>query len=599
MRYEILIAIIASTAFGDIGHKDIIETKRVPQEVVEKKKGHYFIDFGKAAFGTIELDLKAEKKRTVEVHFGETLAHEHSIHRDPPGTIRHRRARIQVYPGKGRYRVKVPPDGRNTKSRAIKMPEHIGEVVPFRYCEIIGAPSPVDAKDISMVMAHYPFDDTASFFESSDATLNAVWELCKYSIKATSFCGLYVDGDRERRPYEADAYINQLSHYCVDDEYGMARRTQEHFMDHPTWPTEWLLHSPLMAWAEYLYTGKIGFARDNFAELELRTLGDLARSDGLISTRDGRIDDKLLDALNLPKPPRDIVDWPRGERDGYDFRNYNTVVNAFHYRALVVMAKLAEALGREKDALGFTARAEKVYKSFNEVFWDPENRVYVDGEGSSHSSLHANMFPLAFDLVPQNRKNPVIEFVKSRGMACSVYGSQYLLEALYKNGQEEYALDLLSSHGKRSWWNMIESGSTITLEAWDRDFKGNLDWNHAWGAAPANIIPRFLMGVRPLEPGFDKVLVEPRLDGLSTARLRIPTPLGPVRLAIDRNSKDIFKMELEIPEGSSALVTVPRGEGNATEVMVNGKPRKAKTDGERLRLDLPSGEWDLVRGAGH
>ena len=33
-------------------------------------------------------------------------------------------------------------------------------------------------------------------------------------------------------------------------------------------------------------------------------------------------------------------------------------------------------------------------------------------------------------------------------------------------------------------------------------------WNHAWGAAPANIIPRYLVGVRPLTAGFSKVLIK-------------------------------------------------------------------------------------------
>ena len=53
--------------------------------------------------------------------------------------------------------------------------------------------------------------------------------------------GLYIDGDRERIPYEADALINQLSHYALDTEYSLARNTFEHLMLHPTWPTEWHL----------------------------------------------------------------------------------------------------------------------------------------------------------------------------------------------------------------------------------------------------------------------------------------------------------------------------------------------------------------------
>lgn len=39
---------------------------------------------------------------------------------------------------------------------------------------------------------------------------------------------------------------------------------------------------------------------------------------------------------------------------------------------------------------------------------------------------------------------------------------------------------------------MIDQGSTITMEAWSLKAKPNQDWNHAWGAAPANLLPRYL-----------------------------------------------------------------------------------------------------------
>jgi len=92
------------------------------------------------------------------------------------------------------YRVKVTPDKRNTGGAAIKMPADIGEVMPFRYCELEGYPGKLTAADIRQVRVHYPFNDEAASFECSDRVLNDVWELCKYSIKATSFTGIYVDG---------------------------------------------------------------------------------------------------------------------------------------------------------------------------------------------------------------------------------------------------------------------------------------------------------------------------------------------------------------------------------------------------------------------
>ena len=63
-----------------------------------------------------------------------------------------------------------------------------------------------------------------------------------------------------------------------------------------------------------------------------------------------------------------------------------------------------------------------------------------------------------------------------------------LLEALFENGQADYAISLMTSKEERSWQHMIDVGATITMEAWDAKIKPNLDWNHEWGAAPANIL---------------------------------------------------------------------------------------------------------------
>jgi hypothetical protein len=92
-----------------------------------------------------------------------------------------------------------------------------------------------------------------------------------------------------------------------------------------------------------------------------------------------------------------------------------------------------------------------------------------------------------------------------------VYGAQYLLEALFEAGLEDDALALMTRDDMRSWLNMLEAGSTITAEAWDIRLKPNEDWNHAWGAVPANIVPRYVLGVRPLEAGFGTLLVRPQV----------------------------------------------------------------------------------------
>jgi hypothetical protein len=465
------------------------------------------------------------------------------------------------------------------------MPSEIGEVMPFRYVEIDNAHQ-LPIHNIVQLAVWYPFDDTKAAFESSSEILNQIWDICKYTIKATTFCGVYVDGDRERIPYEGDAYINQLGHYCTDQEYDFARFSHEYMLQKPTWPTEWHMHSVMIAWADFLYSGNTTSLKRFYEVLKAKTLMDFAQEDGLISVNP----EKRMPAAQqritthfkrgiIKENIRDLVDWPPGsftdggigERDNHEMCTINMVPNAFHAHVLQLMSKIADALGYVADRKFFAQRAERVLMAIQDRLFEPDKGLYIDGEGSAHSSLHSNMFMLAFDLVPPKWRKGVIEFVKSRGMACSVYGAQFLLEALYLHGEEDYALDLLQATNDRSWWNMIQSGSTMTLEAWDLRYKNNLDWNHAWGAAPANIMPRYILGVTPATPGFQKVFIRPRIGKLTHCRGKVPTPFGSIAISISHHPNAPFILELQIPTEISPIIDISdRYRKRGVQVSVNG-----------------------------
>ena len=564
-----------------------------PRQVVQLDAETYFVDFGRAAFGTVQLRLFSNENRTVEVRLGEVTSGKHSIDQEPGGSRRYKSLRLDLHEGTHTYTVEIPQDVRNTGPAAIRMPAAIGEVLPFRYCEVSGVQSPVGRDDIRQLAVSYPFDESAAQLVSSNRILNGVWELCKYSIKATSFCGFYVDGDRERIPYEADAYINQLSHYCCDREFTMARATHEYLVHHPTWPTEWAMHSVLIAWADYLYTGDSSSIGSLYDDLSVKTLMDLERADGLISTVECTATDDLLEKLHMnhgkyifDRKLVDNVDWPQGERDGYVLTAVNTVVNAFHYRTLVLMERVACSLGRQEDASTFRKHAERIRRSINDRLFDVDTGVYVDGEDTDHSSIHANMFPLAFGLVPENRTRTVVAFIKSRGMACSVYGAQYLLDGLYRAGEADHALSLLTSTGERGWAHMIyDVGSTISLEAWDDRLKPNQDWNHAWGAVPANIIPRRLMGIRPLQPGWGKILIQPQPGPLSFAHMKHPTVRGSVEVRFENKPGTLFYLEVDLPGNTTTRIGLPNSEGSDATVLVDGRAVIGSPIGSYVYID--------------
>lgn len=549
--------------------------EEAPLTIKQVAPGLHLVDFGKVAFGNVRLIPSAGKDSKITVHFGEDLR-DGRINRTPPGSVRYATAVIDL---KGSKPVLAAPaaDPRNTQTKtpgtppAILTPSEWGVVLPFRWVEIEGWPGELSPRQIVRKSAFSStWDDQAAAFKCSDETLNRVWELCRYSIKATTFAGVYVDGDRERIPYEADAYLNQLSHYATDRDVQMARDSFKHLMAHPTWPTEWSFHMIFMAHADYMHTGDTKWLAAQYDSLKPKLLLERAREDGLI-----------VSTANQVKKG-DLVDWPAKERDGFVLTPVNTVVNAFHIRSLRLMSEMAAALGREKDASGYAAMADKANAAFQRLLFDPAKGAYRDGEGTDHLSQHASLFPLAFGLVPPGQVQPVLKHVGSRGMACSVYAAQYLMDALFSNGADARALELMGAPGDRSWKHMVDSGTTITWEAWDQKYKPNQDWNHAWGAAPANLLPRYVLGAEPLVPGWKQARIRPQIGSLSSASGKVPTPAGAILVEWKNGSS--FELKLNLPKGMTAKLDLP-GPATAKGVTLNGKPVAAKRVGDRWQLD--------------
>ena len=575
----------ASYAEDPVDSKKIFQIDHIaPVSLNKAPDGTWMIDFGKDAFGTLELSYKANEPGILVIRLGEKLLNG-KIDRHPGGSIRYAEENLRVTPQQINYTLQLKPDKRNTSGAAVLLPDSFGVVMPFRYAEIEKASQAIGASDVSQKAYFSSFDESRSDFSCSDIVLNEVWKLCKYSIKATSFAGLYIDGDRERIPYEADAYIDQLGHYCTDCQYNMAKSTIRYFMTHPTWPTEWQLHVALLMYQDYYYSGDTALLSQYYDKLKCKTLVDLADSDGLISTATGKVTPELMQKLGFSDTRqrlKDIVDWPpgqkdtgwklfnqNGERDGYEMVAVNTVVNCFFYENMRIMAEIAGLLNKHADKVFFESMTEKTKRAINQKFLHPERGVYIDGEGSEHASLHANMMALAFGIVPPEQIQSVTRFVKSRGMACSVYGSQYLLEGLYRYQEGKYALDLMRATNDRSWWNMIKSGSTITMEAWDMKYKPNSDWNHAWGAAPANIIPRCLWGIRPKTPGFGSATIQPQMGDLKFCTIKTPTLQGQIKGEYHRVSNKLKTFSIELPPGMTGDFTVVQSHGEV--ILLDGK----------------------------
>src|ERR1700722_13900555 len=299
-----------------------------PVLVTNTGPGRWFIDFGQDAFGYAAVRVKgAYSGREIQAEFGE-MACSNTVNPSPPcgSMVRYTNVDFSLRNGDVIYQVRPPFYPVYSKKKTINPPETFGPIMPFRYLELTNFPGTLNPADVVQERLLGEFNTNAAAFSSSSPALNQIWNLCRNSMQILSFDGVYVDGDRERTPYEADCYIHQLSAYAVDREFTTLRYSFEYLLQHPTWPTEWKFHMIFMAWADYLQTGNKDLLFRYYDTLKPDLFCWATTGDGLMKGFPG-----------FPQSTNsDVVDWPPADRDGFvikdrQYLNWtNSINNAFY-----------------------------------------------------------------------------------------------------------------------------------------------------------------------------------------------------------------------------------------------------------------------------
>ncbi len=471
-----------------------------------------FCDFGKDAYARLDVILYApDTAGEVTVAVGQWLK-DGSIDREPGKYRYYAECKLPLRAGVQRYHMVLPVHGSPCGNLPkCEVPDG-GEVGIFRYAEVIGAPGFVEFERIEVAT---PFDDDAAIFQCDNDKLNTVWEFCKYTVKVSTPFGVYIDGNRERYAYEGDSFINQLSHFCCDSYYTIARDTIDRLLAYPTWPTEFSYMMPLIARDYLLYSGDKESIRRWLPHLDEKLRYEILVSpEGFSGNCDENISGWRI---------HDMVDWPICDRDNYEFGKINFVPNACRYAALLAMAELTG------ETIYFY-RAQVLREGIRRIMF--KNGLPVDNPESQHTSLHSAVYAICHGIANAAEFPQLMKLIREKGMCCSPYTAQFLLDSCFIAGMPDHALDLMTADNDRSWLGMIKQGATCTTEAWSVENKPNEDWCHAWSTAPANIIMRRICGVRPTAPGFDKFEIKPDFAGLKNLYAKIPTPRGPVEMIL-------------------------------------------------------------------
>ena len=255
----------------------------------------------------------------------------------------------------------------------------------------------------------------------------------------------------------------------------------------------------------------------------------------------------------------------------------HVVATACLYRSASFAAEAAAVLGRAEDAERWADLAERTRTAFREN--------YVDGGRIRSDCTTVYALAICFGLLEEEDRvragDRLAELVRQGGyrVTTGFAGTPFVTWALSETGHVADAYRLLLERECPSWLYPVTMGATTIWERWDSMLPdGSINpgemtsFNHYALGAVADWIFQVVGGIRPAEPGYARIRIEPVPGpGLTWARTRYASRVGDIEVSW-RTDGDRFVLDAMIPDGVPADIVLPDG---TTHEVVGGEHRFA------------------------
>jgi len=286
-----------------------------------------------------------------------------------------------------------------------------------------------------------------------------------------------------------------------------------------------------------------------------------------------------------------LGDWLSLEKN-----NTEVTSTALYYQNAMLVAKMAETLGHQDDAVRFSELGAKIKEAFIARFLKP-------GTGQIDTATQtAQAFALYHDLLPSNERPADIKVLidniqkQNNGhLSTGIFGTRYLLEILTQIGRVDVAFTIANQTTFPGWGHMLESGATTFWEDWK--FSDNTySHNHSMFGTVSAWFFSALAGIQPAPDaiGFDRIVIHPRVAGdLAWVNGSYNSIHGPI-VSNWRLEDDTFYLDVEIPVNTSASVFLPAED--AKSVTEGGQPADQAEGVTFLRMDQGKAVYRVESG---
>lgn len=516
-----------------------------PLSVNEPKPGIFVYDMGQNMVGIPEIRLKGKPGQEISLRYGE-MNYPEIIPTDPvePYTIElYKERKGQVYTDNYRgalsedhYTMKGTPEGETFR------PDFTSH--GFRYLEIHGLKEALPLEDITGIVLESVGEQTSGY-ETSDKLINKLFENIVWGQRG-NFLSIPTDCPQrdERMGWSGDAqvfartatYNMNVNQFYTRWLYSLRDNQGENgnypnfvpVIDRPDYggllgggALGWTEVGIILPWQVYQQYNDIQILEQQYSSM-VQYMNYLER-----------------EAVNYIQPYGkrsfgDLGDWL-----AIQYTNSLLTNTAYFAYDAQLMSKIAEALGKKKDAAYYRQLYDNIKQSFNQHFVDAEGYTCapaseslfgpefhrasgrIDTQTSYILPLYVGLFneknhPLAIRRLQDNiSKN-------NNTLTTGFIGTPYLNLVLSENGLDDLAYTLFEQTSYPSWLYPVLQGATTMWERWNsytivNGFGpvGMNSFNHyAYGAIQEWMFA-YSAGIQRDEnhPGYKQIILQPRIGG--------------------------------------------------------------------------------------
>ena len=217
--------------------------------------------------------------------------------------------------------------------------------------------------------------------------------------------------------------------------------------------------------------------------------------------------------------------------------------------------------GRGQD---YGKAAGRLIRAFHPVFWDEKRQLYASFRRRGLLSHYAQFTQALAINEGVTRAAGRVRQLRQRILTDEVLvkaelPSKYFVYTALLDGGRRYAAAVLDDMRQR-FGGMLAVGATSLWEAADgaEAFERAGSLCHAWSSVFNAVAGAYVLGVRPIEPGFERFTVAPLVGGLAGAEGVVPTPKGAIRVAW-QDDGDRLRLKLRHPKALEPVLTLPPG----------------------------------------